>query len=150
MGPKPRDYSQPTPKKMIRLALASALSDRAASERVVVVEEWGWTEPRTKDAVAAIKALKVSGKLLLVLGGSESDEVAFRSFANLPDVAIIPAAGLTAWDVLRSDWVIFTQASLGALSGETPGVAVIDGAASETATAATHDTVIEAEEGGGA
>ncbi len=116
MGPKPRDYSQSTPKKMIRMALASALSDRAASDRVMVVDDWGWTEPRTKDAVAAVAALKLSGKILLVLGGAGSDEVSFRSFANLPDVAIVPAGELSAWDVLRSDWVVFTLASMDALS----------------------------------
>src|SRR5215472_2655559 len=50
LGPKPRSYRQRTPKKMIRLALASALSDRAAEERVALVDEWGFEAPRTKDA----------------------------------------------------------------------------------------------------
>src|SRR5580704_17793901 len=53
LGPKPRSYKQRTPKKMIRLALASALSDRAAEGRVLVVDEWGFEEPRTKDALEA-------------------------------------------------------------------------------------------------
>lgn len=122
MGPKPRDYSQATPKKMVRLALASALSDRAAEERVVVVSSWAFEEPKTKDAVAALRALGVSGKVLLVLGAGEpeQDDIAFRSFANLPDVAIVPAGTLGAWEVLRSDWVVFTKASLQAVSRTTP------------------------------
>ncbi|MFN3924692.1 MAG: 50S ribosomal protein L4, partial [Pseudarthrobacter sp.] len=56
-GPTPRDYSQRTPKKMIRLALCSALSDRAADGKVLVVDDWGINEPRTKDAIAVLGAL---------------------------------------------------------------------------------------------
>ncbi len=50
-GPKPRDYSQRTPKKMVRLALRSALSDRASESKVVVVDDWAIGAPKTKDAV---------------------------------------------------------------------------------------------------
>src|SRR5215467_5061298 len=50
-GPHPRDYSQRTPKKMVRLALRSALSDRAADNKVVVVDEWGLDAPKTKDGI---------------------------------------------------------------------------------------------------
>ena len=50
LGPKPRTYEQRTPKKMIRLALRSALSDRAAEGKVVVVDEWGWTRRARKPA----------------------------------------------------------------------------------------------------
>ena len=53
LGPKPRSYAQRTPKKMIRLALRSALSDRAAEGKVIVVDEWGFDAPSTKDAIAA-------------------------------------------------------------------------------------------------
>ena len=56
-GPKPRSYAQRTPKKMIRLALRSALSDRAAEGKVVVVDGWGFDAPSTKAAVAALAAL---------------------------------------------------------------------------------------------
>src|SRR3954447_12267747 len=57
LGPKPRKYTQKTPKKMVRLALRSALSDRAAEGKVLVVDAWGWDEPKTKEAKAAIAAL---------------------------------------------------------------------------------------------
>src|SRR5216110_2028507 len=56
-GPKPRDYSQRTPKKMVRLALRSALSDRAAEGKVMVVDEWGIDAPRTKDGVRLLESL---------------------------------------------------------------------------------------------
>ena len=55
LGPKPRSYAQRTPKKMVRLALHSALSDRAAEGKVLVLDGWGWETPKTKDAVAALE-----------------------------------------------------------------------------------------------
>src|SRR5690242_15971181 len=61
-GPKPRDYEQRTPKKMIRLALRSALSDRASDGNVVVVDEWGIDEPKTKRAVELLGTLGLRTK----------------------------------------------------------------------------------------
>ncbi len=110
LGPKPRDYSQRTPKKMLQLALRSALSDRAALGRVAVVPEWPFATPRTKDAVSALGALGLEGKVLVVLG--DEDEVAARSFANLPQVQLVSDGELNTYDVLRNDWVVFTDATL--------------------------------------
>ena len=64
LGPKPRSYAQKTPRKMVRLALRSALSDRAADGRVVVVDGWAFETPKTRDAVAALAALGVEGRAL--------------------------------------------------------------------------------------
>jgi len=110
LGPKPRSYHQRTPKKMIRLALCSALSDRAAEEKVALVDTWGFEAPRTKQAVAALEALGISGKVLVVLDTGDLD--AAYSFRNLPGVHIISVAELNAYDVLRHDWVVFTDATL--------------------------------------
>lgn len=110
LGPKPRSYRQRTPKKMIRLALCSALSDRAAEDRVALVDGWGWDEPKTKGAVAALVALGLSGKVLVVL--SDDDQVAERSFGNLQQVQTILDGELSAYDILRNDWVVFTDQTL--------------------------------------
>ena len=110
LGPKPRDYSQKTPKKMVRQALRAALSDRAAEGRVAVVEDWSFDPPRTKDAAAALNALGVDGRVLVVLGNE--DEKAYRSFRNLPQVQAILAAELNAYDVLCNEWIVFTKATL--------------------------------------
>ena len=110
LGPKPRDYSQRTPKKMVQLALRSALSDRAAEGRGAVVPEWPFATPRTKDAVAALAALGLEGKVLVVLG--QDDEVAARSFNNLPQVQLVLDGELNTYDVLRNDWIVFTDATL--------------------------------------
>jgi large subunit ribosomal protein L4 len=110
LGPKPRSYRQRTPKKMIRLALRSALSDRALENRVLVVESWGWDEPSTKQALGALADLGVGGRVLVVL--QRDDEAIWKSFRNLPAVQIIDVAELNAYDVLVNDWVVFTTATL--------------------------------------
>ena len=110
LGPKPRDYTQRTPKKMIRLALASALSDRAAEDRVLVVDDWAFAEPKTKDAIAALAALGLDGRVLIVL--TPDDEIAWKSFRNLQNVHILTVGELNSYDVLASDWVLFTKQSL--------------------------------------
>ena len=109
-GPTPRSYDQRTPKKMKRLALASALSDRAADEKVVVVDAWTWDTPSTKDARAALAALGVEGKALVVL--TADDVTAWKSFRNLTDVHVLTTGELNTYDVLVSDYVVFTTASL--------------------------------------
>jgi large subunit ribosomal protein L4 len=116
-GPKPRDYRQKTPKKMVQLALRGALSDRAADNKVVVVDSWDFSAPKTKDATAALDALGLEGRVLLVLG--RDDEMVFKSFRNLPEVQIILVDELNAYDVLCNDWLVFTRATL-------PGAATID------------------------
>jgi len=110
LGPKPRSYSQRTPRKMVRLALVSALSDRANEGRVAVVDAWSFDKPSTKAAVAALAAIGVEGKALVVC--DPRDEVAIKSFRNLPEVQVITAGELNAYDVLCNDWIVFTSASL--------------------------------------
>ena len=118
-GPKPRDYSQRTPKKMIRLALQSALSDRAADGRVVVIDAWGIDEPKTKRAVEVLETLGLRPKderaprVLVVLDRLE--RAVWLSFRNLGDrVRILLPDELNAYDVLVSDYVVFSKATLDA------------------------------------
>ncbi len=109
-GPKPRSYAQRTPKKMIRLALRSALSDRAAEGKVLVVDDWAFDAPSTKGAVAALSALGAEGRVLVVL--SRDDVAAWKSFRNLQYVHVLEVGELNTYDVLVSDWVVFTSATL--------------------------------------
>jgi large subunit ribosomal protein L4 len=110
LGPKPRSYAQKTPKKMKALALRSALSDRASLGNVALVDEWAFEVPSTKAAVAALRALELEGRVLVVL--SEDDLVADRSFANLPEVQTLLVTELNAYDILVNDWVVFTDETL--------------------------------------
>jgi large subunit ribosomal protein L4 len=110
LGPKPRAYGQRTPKKMVRLALHSALSDRAAEGKVLVLDSWGWDAPKTKGAVAALAALGVEGRALIVV--QRSEVAVARSFRNLPQAQVLEVGELNAYDVLCNDVVVFTTATL--------------------------------------
>lgn len=117
-GPKPRDYSQRTPKKMVRLALHSALSDRAADAKIAVIDDWGFAVPKTKDAKAALNALGFvqPDRLLLVL--RSDDEMAWKSFRNLGHrIQPIAVNELNAYDVLVNDWIVFTSETLEVVPG---------------------------------
>jgi large subunit ribosomal protein L4 len=118
-GPQPRDYTQRTPKKMIRLALRSALSDRAAESKIVVVDDWGLSAPSTKGGVQLLEALGLREKgrrpprVLLVLFREE--DAVWKSLRNLGErVQILLPEELNTYDVLLNDWIVFSKASLDA------------------------------------
>ncbi len=118
LGPKPRKYGQKTPKKMIGLALRSALSDRAGENKIVVVDSWGWDSPSTKSAKAALADLGIEGKALVVV--DRGDVVAALSFRNLPQVQLITPDELNAYDVLCNEYIVFTESVLPSAS-DRPG-----------------------------
>jgi large subunit ribosomal protein L4 len=123
-GPHPRDYSQRTPKKMKAAALRGALSDRAREGRIHVITEFVVGEtPSTKAAIAAIAALGLEGNLLIAI--DREDDVAALSLRNVPEVHVLYVDQLNTYDVLCSDQVIFTSASLDVfLAGPASGKSV--------------------------
>src|SRR5919201_3236111 len=98
-GPKPRDYSQRTPKKMIAAALRGALSDRARNGRIHAVTELveGQT-PSTKSAKAFLATLTENKQVLIVIG--RADETGALSARNLPGVHVLEPDQLNTYDVL--------------------------------------------------
>ena len=115
-GPKPRDYSQRTPKKMKAAALRSALSDRARNGRIHVITEFVTTgTPSTKAALAALRHLTDRDKVLVVT--TREDELTVRSLRNLPQTRLLPADQLNTSDVLVTDDVVFTADALDAFLG---------------------------------
>jgi large subunit ribosomal protein L4 len=116
-GRLPRDYSERTNKKMKRLALRSALSDRAAMGRVMVVAGWGFDQPSTKAGVQALADLGVAGRTLVVL--DRENAVAWKCLRNLPEVHLLYGDQLNTYDVLVNDYVVFDQSQLpGSPGGE--------------------------------
>ncbi len=109
-GPKPRDYAERTNKKMKRLALRSALSDRAAEGKVIVVEDWNFDAPSTKQAVKTLGDLGAEGKVLVVIDSEDTN--AAKSFRNLPEAHVLKADQLNTYDVLVNDCVVFSQQTL--------------------------------------
>lgn len=106
-GPKPRDHSHDTPKKVRRLAVRSALSAKVGAGQVVVVEPLTLEAPRTRTVAEFVQRLPVAGKTLIVTPAA--DPVLAKSAANLPDVKVLPAPALNAYDVLTADYVVLTR-----------------------------------------
>ena len=114
-GPVPRDYTQKVPKKMKAAALRGALSDRAASERVYVVT--GFVEgdvPRTKDALAVLNKVTDGAERNVLVVTEHDDELSWKSLRNVPFVHLLAEDQLNTYDVLASDYVVFTKAALDA------------------------------------
>ena len=113
-GPTPRSYDQRTPKKMKAAALRGALSDRARSGRVHVVESLvTGTGPSTREAVAALARLTERPRALVVL--ERADATTWLSLRNVHSVHLIAVDQLNTYDVLVSDDVIFTRGAFDAL-----------------------------------
>jgi large subunit ribosomal protein L4 len=116
-GPVPRDYSQRTPKKMIKAALRGALTDRARHDRIHVVSGVVESEkPSTKAARELLGRISERKNLLLVVNDRD-EQLAVLSARNLPNVHILDAGQLNTYDVLVSDDVVFTQAAFERFTG---------------------------------
>ena len=111
-GPKPRDYYYPLPKKVRKLALKMALSDKAQNKAITIVEKIDIGEvPKTKKALEFLKKKKLSDqKVLIVL--PEKDEVIYKSFRNLPNVKVLTVEGLNVYDILWSDHLVLIKSAL--------------------------------------
>ncbi|HET9061398.1 MAG TPA: 50S ribosomal protein L4 [Acidimicrobiales bacterium] len=110
LGPKPRSYRQRTPRKMVQLALKGALSDRASTGNVSVVDGWDFAEMKTKAAVEALGRLALEGRTMVVL--SRDDEQVYKCFRNLRHVDLVLAGELSCYDVLCAENIVFTRSTL--------------------------------------
>src|ERR1700742_3805455 len=114
-GPVPRDYSQKTPKKMKAAALRGALSDRAASERVFVVSAFVEGDvPRTKDGLGLLRKVTDGAVRNVLVVTEHDDELSWKALRNVPFVHLLAEDQLNTYDVLASDYVVFTKAALDA------------------------------------
>jgi large subunit ribosomal protein L4 len=129
-GPVPRDYSQRTPKKMKAAALRSALSNRARSGRLHVIDAFDVAEtPSTKAAKTALRSITARDKVLVVLARDEHN--AWLSLRNLAAVHLLYADQLNTYDVVNSEEVIFTKAAFDAFIGAPDATAVSQDSAPE-------------------
>ena len=110
-GPKPRDYSQRTPKKMIAAALLGALSDRFRGERLHAIESFGIDGAPSTKAAATFLATVASSKNILVVT-ERNDELTTKSIRNLANLHVLSFDQLNAYDVIVSDDIVFTKAAL--------------------------------------
>jgi large subunit ribosomal protein L4 len=111
-GPQPRSYEQRTPKKMKAAALRGALSDRAANERIFVVTSFITDDvPSTKAAVAVLDAVTEGATRNVLVVATAEDELTWKSLRNVAYVHLLAQDQLNTYDVLDSDYVVFTQAA---------------------------------------
>jgi large subunit ribosomal protein L4 len=110
-GPDPRDYYTNIPRKMKRLALASALSSRAKDEKVMVIESISCDAPKTKTILAMLKALSVNGKRNLLIIDADTKNV-YLSGRNIRDLEIRPVSEINAYDIISNENIIFGDQSL--------------------------------------
>jgi len=112
-GPKPRDYSLALPKKMRRLALRSALSAKLAAGQLVVVESLALPAPKTKEALAFLRAVNALPKALVV---TEQPDLALkRAVRNLPGTKLTTVASLNPYDLLAHEKVVFSRQAIARL-----------------------------------
>jgi large subunit ribosomal protein L4 len=108
-GPQPRDYSYELPKKARRNALRSVLSRKLTDSLILVLREIDIKEPKTKEAVALLKAFHINSALLV---DSHENTNLFLSVRNLPKVKAVDVRTLNVYDVLNYKWLVFSQRAL--------------------------------------
>lgn len=106
-GPKPRDYSYKLPRKVRRLALKSALSTKALDNKIVVVDELNFEQPKTKMMVQALEALKVGKKTLVVT--ADGNENVSKSARNIEGVKPLRVDYINVYDILNYDTLLITK-----------------------------------------
>lgn len=116
-GPTPRDYSQKVPKKLKRLALISALSDRAFNQKVFVVDGFGITNetPSTKAAILELHKITDDHNVLVLVNrpNDNLNEIATcKSLRNVDGVQLLYVDQINTYDVLVNDSIVFTESSL--------------------------------------
>ena len=109
-GPTPRSYSYKLPKKVMRLALKSVLSQKVLDNSLVAVDSLAFDAPKTKDFVNVLNNLNVDTKTLVLV--EEDNEKAALAGRNLPNVKILKAKGVNVLDVANSDKLVVTQNAL--------------------------------------
>ena len=115
-GPKPRDYRTKLNKKVKVLARKSALSYKAQENAVVVVEDFNFEAPKTKEFVNITKNIKVDGKKsLFVL--PDSNKNVYLSARNLQGAEVMLASMINAYKVLNADVLVITENSLKIIDG---------------------------------
>ncbi len=108
-APKPRDYGFSVNKKIRRLAMKSALTDKLNEKSIIVLDELAFDAPKTKDMVAVLDALKVSTKALIVTDGASKN--VYMSVRNIPGVDATTSTTLNVYDILNHDKFIITKAA---------------------------------------
>ena len=110
-GPKPRDYSFKLNKKVIRKSKFIAISEKFKNKKIIVVEDLTFESPKTKKAQEILENLKVAEKKVLLVLENLNNNTA-KSFKNIESVLISSSKGLSTYNILVADYLMFTKNSL--------------------------------------
>ena len=110
-GPRPRDYRQDLPKKVVKLARKSAFSHKVKANQLMVVEDFNFDSPTTKDFAKILNNLKITGKKTLVLTNGNLTSV-YKSVRNIPKVKILEADKASTYDIVNNQILLLQQGGL--------------------------------------
>lgn len=110
-GPRPRDYREELPKKVVKLARKSAFSHKVKANQLVVVEDFKFDLPKTKEFVKILNSLKISGKKTLVLTNGNRADV-YKSGRNIPKVKILEADKASAYDIVNNQILLVQEGGI--------------------------------------
>lgn len=114
-GPRPRDYRQKLSQKVKQLARKSALSYKAKDEQLIVVEDFSFDKPKTKEFVSLMDALKLNGKKILLLTGKNETNV-YKSGRNINKVSIMEASKASTYDILNNQILVLQKTAVDAIA----------------------------------
>ena len=109
-GPHPRSYAMKVNNKEVKLAMRSALSAKLADGELHVVDTFSFEKPRTKDAVAFLKAFGLEGRTTVVV--CDDDVNTYLSFRNIPTVNVLPVTAINTYDLIDNKALVFTADAL--------------------------------------
>ncbi|MCH8169571.1 MAG: 50S ribosomal protein L4 [Bacteroidetes bacterium] len=110
-GPRPRSYRQDLPKKVSRLARKSALSYKVKDEQLMIVEDFNFDEPKTKELLKILNALKVDGKKVLILTKGNLTSV-YKSGRNIPKIKILEVDKASTYDIVNNQMMIIQKSAV--------------------------------------
>jgi len=113
-GPRPRSYRQDLPKKLKRVARKSALSHKVKDEQLMIVQDFSFEAPKTKEFSTILKALKAEGKRVLLLTGT-TDTMVYKAGRNIPTVKILEANKASTYDILNNQVLILQKSAVESL-----------------------------------
>lgn len=110
-GPRPRNYRQKLNKKVLQLARKSALSYKAKAEQIMVVEDFDFDSPKTKELVSILSSLNVNGKKTLLLTAGSREKV-YLSGRNVPKLNILQASNASTYDLVNNQLVLLQKSAV--------------------------------------
>jgi large subunit ribosomal protein L4 len=109
----PRDHEHKLPKKVRAMALKHALSSKAGAKTLIVIEEASLAKAKTAELKAALAKMNISNAL--IIGGAQVDEGFARAARNIPNLDVLPSAGLNVYDVMRRQHLVLTKGAVEAI-----------------------------------